>query len=71
MLSGDATNTNSTVFGLTQPGLQFTIYRTRLEHTNHYTTNEDFLGPGVFKNVVQTINTLTLILWLEKSVKPA
>jgi hypothetical protein len=39
MLSGEATNTNLNVFGLTRPGLEPTIYRTRGEHTNHYATD--------------------------------
>jgi hypothetical protein len=39
MLSGEATNTNFIVFGLTQPGLEPTIYHTRGEHANHYTTD--------------------------------
>jgi hypothetical protein len=39
VLSGEATNTNFIVFGLTQPGLEPTIYRTRGEHTNHYATD--------------------------------
>ena len=37
--SGEATNTNFKVFGLTRPGLEPTIYRTRGEHANHYTTD--------------------------------
>jgi hypothetical protein len=39
MLSGEATNTNFIVFGLTRPGLKPTIYRTRGEHANHYLTD--------------------------------
>jgi len=39
VLSGEATNTNFIVLGLTRSGLAFTIYRTRGEHANHYTTN--------------------------------
>ena len=39
MLSGEATNTNFVVFSLTRPGLELTIYRTRGEHANHYTTD--------------------------------
>jgi hypothetical protein len=39
VLSGDATNTNSIVFGLIQPGLELTIYRIRCDHANHYTTD--------------------------------
>ena len=40
MHSEEATNTNFIVFGLTRPGLEPTIYRTRGERTNHYATNE-------------------------------
>jgi hypothetical protein len=39
VLSGEATNTNFKVFGLTRPGLESTIYRTRGEHANHYATD--------------------------------
>ena len=38
-VSGEATNTNFIIFGLTRPGLEPTIYRTRGEHANHYTTD--------------------------------
>jgi len=34
VLSGEATNTNLIVFGLTRPRLEPTIYRTRGEHAN-------------------------------------
>jgi hypothetical protein len=36
VLSGEATNTNFIVFGLTRPGLELTTYRIRGEHVNHY-----------------------------------
>jgi hypothetical protein len=39
LLSGEATNTNLIVFGLTRSGLKPTIYRTRGEHANHYSTD--------------------------------
>jgi hypothetical protein len=40
MLNGEATNTNFIVFGLTYKSeLEHTIYRTRGEHANHYTTD--------------------------------
>ena len=39
MLRGEVTHTNFIIFGLTQPGLKPTIYRTRGEHANHYTTD--------------------------------
>ena len=39
MLSGEATSTNLTVFGLTRSGLEPTIYRTRGEHANHSNTS--------------------------------
>ena len=39
MLSEEATNTNFIDFGFTPSGLKPTIYRTRGEHGNHYTTD--------------------------------
>jgi hypothetical protein len=39
VLSGEATNTNFIIFGLTRPGIEPTIYRIRDEHATHYTTN--------------------------------
>ena len=39
MLSGEATNTNLIVFGLTRPGIEPTIYRTRGEHADHYASD--------------------------------
>ena len=38
MRSGEATNTNFIVFSLTRTTLESTIYGTRGEHANHYTT---------------------------------
>ena len=38
VLNGEAANDNFIIFGLTRPGLEPTIYRTRSEHDNHYTT---------------------------------
>jgi hypothetical protein len=38
MLSGEATNTNSIVDGLTKTGLEPTIYSTWGKQANHYTT---------------------------------
>jgi hypothetical protein len=37
--SGETTNSNFIVFGLTRPGLEPTIYRTRGEQANHYATD--------------------------------
>jgi len=39
VLSGEATNTNFRVFGVTRPELEHTIYHTQGEHTNYYTTD--------------------------------
>ena len=39
MLSVEVTYTSFIVFGLTRPGLEPTIYRTRGEHANHYATD--------------------------------
>ena len=36
MLSGEETNFNFLVFGLTRPGIESTIYCTRGKHANHY-----------------------------------
>ena len=44
MLSGEATNTNCIVFGLTRLGLQPTIYRTLGEHVNRYATDDVVMG---------------------------
>jgi hypothetical protein len=38
-ISGESTNTNVIVFGLSRPGLEPTIYHTRGEHANHYATD--------------------------------
>ena len=43
MLSGEATHDNFIVFGLTQSGIEPTIYRTRGEHASHYTTDALFI----------------------------
>ena len=39
MLSGEVTNTNVILFGLTRSRLEWTIYHTRGEHANQYTTD--------------------------------
>jgi hypothetical protein len=39
VLSGDATNTNFIVFGLTRPEFEPTTYCTRGEHANYYVTD--------------------------------
>jgi hypothetical protein len=43
VLSGVATNTNFIIFGITRPGLNPTLYRTRGEHANH--DNTDAIPP--------------------------
>ena len=39
MISGEVAHTNVIVFGLHRSGHEPTIYRTRGEHANHYTTD--------------------------------
>jgi hypothetical protein len=39
VLSGEESNTNSIVYGLTRLGLKPYIYHTQGEHANHYTTD--------------------------------
>jgi hypothetical protein len=40
MFNKEASTTNFIVFGLTQSGVEPTIYYTQGEHVNHCTTNE-------------------------------
>ena len=40
--SREAANTNCIAFGLTSPGIEPMIYRTRVEHAKYYTTDVDF-----------------------------
>ena len=42
VLSGESTNTNFNVFGLTRPRIEPTIYRTQREHAYHYATDAVF-----------------------------
>jgi hypothetical protein len=51
VLSGEATNINFKVFGLTRPGLEPTIYHTQGEHAKHYTNDAVAL---VFEKIQQT-----------------
>ena len=51
--SGEATNTNYIVFGLTRSGLEPTIYRTQDEHANHYTTDAVDIFSINIKNVLK------------------
>ena len=48
MFSGEATNTNCIAFDLTKSGLEPTIYLTRGEHANHYTTEAEGLEPTIY-----------------------
>jgi hypothetical protein len=55
MLSGEATNTNFIVFGLTLPGLESIIYCTPGKHASHYTTDafeEKFLQTYTDKVII-------------------
>jgi hypothetical protein len=47
MLCGEATHTNLLIFGLTQLGLEPTIYRTRGEHANLQNINNSKSCPEV------------------------
>ena len=51
MLCGELENTNFIVYTLTKPGMELTIYDTRGNHANHYTTEEIWLS-------------LDILLWL-------
>jgi hypothetical protein len=50
VLSGEATHTNFIVFGETRPGLEPTIYRTRGERANQYTTDAVFVKKSTTTN---------------------
>ena len=52
MLIGEATHTNCIVFGLTRSGLEPTIYRTREEHANHYTTETVYVSKMYSKHTI-------------------
>jgi hypothetical protein len=60
-LSGEATNTNCIVFGLTRPGVEPTIYHTRSEHANHYTIDAV---------TIYDINPVTILLNLKSGKIP-
>ena len=65
VLSGEATNTNFIIFGLTRPGLEPTIYRTRGEHANHYATDTVF-GSFVRKREFYCVNKKCSLEFLNK-----
>ena len=62
MLSGEATNTNFIVFGLTRSVLEPTIYHTRDEHDNHYTTDEVRLIARRTKKISYIVATISFVL---------
>jgi hypothetical protein len=66
MLSEEATNTNFIVFGLTRSGLEPTIYHTRFEHANNYTTDTVIYSVyklGVYiSKIKKTINSFIILL---------
>ena len=47
MLSGEKTNINSKVFGLTRPGLETTIYRPLNGYVNHYAADSVLLRTDI------------------------
>jgi hypothetical protein len=49
VVSGEVTNTNFIVFGLTRSGFEATIYHTRGEHANYYTT--DAVNNGIVVDI--------------------
>ena len=54
------------VFGLIQPGLEPTIYRTRGEHANHYTTD----AVKLHTTMVDSKINKTIIIWIVHSNLP-
>ena len=69
MLSGEATNTNSVVFGLTPLGIERTTYHTRGDHANLYTTEMsrlNWLQNNKNQTLVKLYNFITT--QLQKSI---
>jgi hypothetical protein len=58
MFSGEATNTNFIAFGLTRQGHEPTIYRTRVEHANHYTTYANLITLSLYFKIFMKFKTL-------------
>ena len=56
MVSGEAPHTNFIVFGLTRPGLEPTIYRTRGEQDNHGTIDAVSKVLAHFVNLCYVVN---------------
>jgi hypothetical protein len=52
---GEATNTNFIVSVLTRSGLESTIYHTRCEHANPYTTDAVLLNKIVNQHKIQSV----------------
>ena len=67
MLSGEATNTNLIVFGLTRLGLEATIYHTPGEHANHYATDTVFNIWWIYQMLLMTCLNC---VWNRSSLKP-
>ena len=65
MLSGEATNTNFIVFGLIQPELEPTIYRTRGEHANHYATDAVYISRRVV-NILVVYHIINGVYYIER-----
>jgi hypothetical protein len=55
VLSGEATNTYFIVSVLTRSGLESTIYHTRCEHANPYTTDAVLLNKIVNQHKIQSV----------------
>jgi hypothetical protein len=67
VLSGETTNTNCIVFGLTRPGLEPTIYRTRLKYVLELALNNNHvftLYKEHDKDIVKFLDLLQSFLML-------
>jgi hypothetical protein len=75
MLRGEATNTDSIVFGFTRWGLEPMIYHTRGEHPNHYTTYEPMIyhtrgeHPNHYTTYVVITNYLSIVTKTPKRIR--
>jgi len=59
ILSGEATNTNFTIFASTGPELEPTIYHTRGGNVNHYTIDGPELEPTIYHTRGGHVNNYT------------
>ena len=69
VLSREATNTNLIVFGLTQSGLEPTIYCTRGEHAHQGSNPRSTALEASTQTITPQIRYIFYLLWVNKYIK--